>query len=151
MQKRLSRFNYLSLILPFFLCDQIYSFGVSYLLNEFDPSIIEAQSSGLTLLESFILTVCFAPIAETIIAQTLCYEILQKIISEKICFHFSALIFAIAHYQNILLVLALIPIGYLYVFFYKKIKNRYSVWLAFFSVCLVHLLSNLISLFIEHF
>lgn len=115
-----------------------------------DPSIIESQTEDLTYIDEFVVGVIMAPLLETFIAQVLLYYHLKKIVNEKFCFHLSALLFALGHYNSVYLILALVPSGYIYIILFKKLLS-YGFWKAFFGVVFAHSLWNFLALMADYF
>ena len=142
--------NYTKTILYFFLIKYSYNILGSYLLNLIDPSIIDSQTENLSFADQIVVAVIMAPLLETFIAQVLLYYHLRKIVNEKFCFHLSALLFALGHYNSIYLIIALVPIGYLYIILFKRLL-KYSFWKAFWGVVIVHMLSNALSTLIDYY
>lgn len=142
--------NYIKTIIFFFLISVIYKIFASYLLNLLDPSIINSQTEDLSYINQFILTVLIAPALETFIAQVLLYYHLRKIVNEKFCFHLSAIVFALGHYNSVYLVLALVPSGYIYIILFKKLLN-FSFLKAFWGVVLTHSMWNFVALIADYY
>lgn len=138
-------------LLIFLVIKLLYQNTVSFILNCIDTKIIESQTEEIPSGAIFFVTVIFAPLFETFIFIFLLYYIpvfLFKI-NEKIFFHFSAILFGFAHLDHPFLVIALIPMGYLYVILYKKLlPNKYT---AILCVALVHALSNLVAYFCDNY
>lgn len=134
--------KFFKIISIFLLLDLTYTYFSSFILNFIDPAIIESQTEDLSKNAVFVISIILAPIGETFFSQILLYHYPKKMISEKFCFHFSALFFGLLHCNSIYLILALIPVGYFYMILYKVLL-KFGLWPAYLGVVLVHMLSNL--------
>jgi membrane protease YdiL (CAAX protease family) len=140
--------RFLKTVFIFSFIDLTYTFILSVILNLIDESIILSQTEDMSLHAIFLVSVIIAPFFETFISQILFYNYLKRIINEKICFHFSAITFGLAHFTSFYLMFGLIPVGYLYIILFKRLL-KFNAWYAYLGVVLVHMNSNLIGFLID--
>jgi hypothetical protein len=97
---------------------------------------------------STLITVCLiAPLFETLITQFLPIEIFKGRVNEAICVLLSALCFSILHFYGIAYMINTFFIGIVFAIGYI-LWNKPNTIHAFWIICIVHSLRNLISFLI---
>lgn len=140
-------------ILSIFQIGIIFLF--SYILESIDNSLTEVDFlQNLSLVNIFILSVIIAPIVETFIFQFFLIEFFQFTLNKtKYIKHVSILVagilFGLTHNYNIYYVLVMIVIGVYFAWVYWFISKWKGISSAFWSVTLIHAISNLIGFIVD--
>lgn len=144
----LNKRNGLIAFLIIFLIDNLYTFLISYIVNIYDPSILDVFNFK-SLHEAFILSVLIGPLLETFLFQYLIIETLCKFkLNNNLIIWISAILFALTHNYNLIYLLAAIFPGILYASYYLYLKkeNRKNI---FFTIYALHSLTNLVVFIVD--
>ena len=144
----LEKTNRSKLFLVFFLLIFIYDVLSSIVVNAFFPSTfahISDEINSYELFVQFFLLMLIAPLFETLIFQVIIIEGLHKFkfIPSAIIVLISAVFFAVAHHYNIIYMLAVFPVGFIFSYYYFILRE--DKYIAFLSVCALHSGTNLIA------
>lgn len=135
----------LKYFLIFFSIKTTFSIVTSILATHYDPSLTDNASNDYSVWETFILSVIFAPILETLIFQYALIELLLKTRLRPIfVVAISALLFGVNHHYNLVYILVMTVIGFLFALYYMMLRAQ-GGWNKILLVVLLHALWNLIA------
>src|SRR5690554_1863195 len=138
------RNSYLFLI--FFLIIISYKIISAVIVNTFEKDSFEHLSAiggSYELFTKFFSLVVIAPWFETLIFQVLIIEILVRLkLRPYLAVVLAAIIFAVAHSYNIIYIIVVFPLGFVYCYYYYLLRRK-DKYLAFLSVVGLHAASNL--------
>jgi len=123
----------------------IYSISTSLLVTAIDPTLTETNLQTTHLIQTFIVTVIFGPIAETIVFQFLLIEgLLALRLRIGFVITIAAVLFAATHHYNWVYVVVMLFSGLAYGYYYWLLR-RWSITEAFLWVLLLHASWNFIA------
>lgn len=141
LERKTNRFP---LFFVIFFIDLIFHLCVSWLVNLYDPGLLEIFQEEISLTEIFILSVIVGPLIETFLFQYIVIELLYSL--KKIKTNFiviiSALVFSLIHNYNLIYIIVTFIAGLIYALYYvylKKTKKKYP----FMYIWMLHTLYNL--------
>ncbi|WP_113651509.1 CPBP family intramembrane glutamic endopeptidase [Pedobacter namyangjuensis] len=115
--------------------------------NYINPDLTSTTIDFDSLAEEFIIVVVVAPILETIIFQYIVIETLTRFkIMPIICVFISGILFGMAHWYNLIYVVVLTIVGFIFAYYYLALRHQNPVN-KLVLVTLLHALSNLIAFF----
>ena len=134
-----------------FILDSVFSLLTSFLVTLYDPKALDIPFlEGLSLAEIFTLTVIIAPLIETFIFQYLIIEFLFRFkkIGVNIIILVSALAFGCSHYYNLIYVLAMCVVGFIFASYYLYLKIK-EIRFPFLYIFSLHALWNFLVFILE--
>lgn len=136
------------LFLLFFISFILYKIISAVIVNAFAEDSFEHLSadninSPFDLFVKFFSIVVIAPFFETVIFQVLPIETMIKFKAKPLlAVLLSSVIFALAHSYNIVYIITVFPLGFVYCYYYYLLRYK-DKYLAFLSVVGLHAASNL--------
>lgn len=136
------------LFLLFFISFILYKIISAVIVNAFAEDSFEHLSadninSPFDLFVKFFSIVVIAPFFETVIFQVLPIETMIKFKTKPLlAVLLSSVIFALAHSYNIVYIITVFPLGFVYCYYYYLLRYK-DKYLAFLSVVGLHAASNL--------
>ena len=127
-----------------FILESVFSVITSFFATLYDPEITNIfEGLNLSLAEIFILTVIIAPLIETFIFQYLIIEFLFRFkkIKVNIIILISVLAFGCSHYYNLIYVLVMCVVGFIFASYYLYLKIK-EIRYPFLYICSLHALCN---------
>lgn len=112
---------------------------------------MQFDNTPVGVFTEFLATVILAPFLETIIFQVIVIELLIRLrVRPLIAILTSALLFALSHNYHIFYILAVLPSGILFAYYYYILRKRKGVLFAFLVIALLHALLNLLAFLGNH-